>query len=261
MSVAFDVSTRHPSGQDTSTTSSATLPTTFSHAAAASGVKAIVLVLNCINSNSSGAWNTVTYGGVAMTLVRTAQNTAHAGRSVIYVLLAGIPQGTQTVSFGTTGSTSDQWFATCTSITAAADVEINAQGNTDTGTSTDQAITLTTTQPTCTLAGMHSGQLVVTAPTPKTGCTRQNYRQNGSGGGGTSLKRASVDAAGNVNIGMTAPSSVSFGIAAVALSEVAATQRNKTRVSGSFTDKPSKVKSSGTMVSKPTKVKVGGTFL
>lgn len=78
----------------------------------------------------------VTYGGVALTRIASAQITA-AGRAYMYFLGASIPTGAQTVSIGTTGGGATRW-AGIASVTAAADTQILVSGIIQTGTANPQ---------------------------------------------------------------------------------------------------------------------------
>lgn len=67
----------------------------------------------------------VTYGGVALTRVRTAADTAtEPGRADIWFLGAAIPTGNQTVSADLASATTDDIHFMSMSVTAAADTEV-----------------------------------------------------------------------------------------------------------------------------------------
>ena len=80
-------------------------PQTFSHAGGASPEGVLLLIAhNAISTDIIDG--PVTYGGTAMTRVRSDADTAgEPGRSYIYFLGSSVPTGTQTVSIGRTQST------------------------------------------------------------------------------------------------------------------------------------------------------------
>lgn len=98
-------------------------PQTWSHTAASSGVKGVVV---CINHGTSSTdhISAVTYGGVAMSRIQRNTDTAtEPGASEIWFLGSSIPQGTQTVS-ATCGATTDDIQFVSISFLASADLEV-----------------------------------------------------------------------------------------------------------------------------------------
>lgn len=96
MTVTVDVVTENVQAAD---------PQTFSHAGGGSPEGVLLLIAH--NSISTDIIDgPVTYGGTAMTRVRSDADTAgEPGRSYIYFLGSSVPTGTQTVSIGRTQAT------------------------------------------------------------------------------------------------------------------------------------------------------------
>lgn len=73
--------------------------------------------------------STMTYGGVSMTRVNTAQDAAtEPGRADIWFLGTGIPTGTQTVSADLTSATTDDIQFCCYVLYASGDMEVITSG-------------------------------------------------------------------------------------------------------------------------------------
>jgi hypothetical protein len=71
---------------------------------------------------------TITYGGVAMSLINEAHRaTGEFCNSYIYFLGIGIPTGAQTVVVNTSGGTEAKWVC-CVTVTAAKDTELAGIG-------------------------------------------------------------------------------------------------------------------------------------
>lgn len=86
--------------------------------------------------------STVTYGGVAMTRVRSDINaTAELGRTYLYFLGSGIPTGAQTVSVTSTGTTPK--YAVSHTFTANADTFVVASNGADLGVTANPSLTVT----------------------------------------------------------------------------------------------------------------------
>src|SRR5574343_758666 len=116
MAVAVRVATEHVRSDTTS-------PQTFSHAAAASGVKGVVVAI-VHGTSSTDHVSAVSYGGVALTRVVRATDTAtEPGAAELWFKGTGLSgvQGTQTVSY-TPGTTTDDIHAVCITLTGSADL-------------------------------------------------------------------------------------------------------------------------------------------
>lgn len=101
-------------------------PLTFTHTP--TGTPKGVLVFIDHGAVSTDLITSVTYGGVAMTRVRTAADTAtEAGRVYVYFLGANVPTGAQTVSIVHTGS-ADVKHAVSVTLTADADTYVTNVG-------------------------------------------------------------------------------------------------------------------------------------
>lgn len=97
-------------------------PYTFDHTPSGTP-RGIAVFLN--QATSGDMVSGVTYGGVAMSRVQIASDTAtEPWTCYCYFLGASIPTGTQTVSIDHTGGTSGTTAFYCVSVTAAADTEI-----------------------------------------------------------------------------------------------------------------------------------------
>lgn len=113
MAVAFDKVTEHSSGGAD--------PVTFDHTPIGTPRGIVVLIMN--NASSTDVVSSVTYGGVAMTRVRTDADTANEQmRTWVYFLGSSIPTGTQTVSIDATTTIAPECF--CVSVTADGDTEV-----------------------------------------------------------------------------------------------------------------------------------------
>jgi hypothetical protein len=115
--IAFDAGSEHPT--PTGTLSD---PTEWTHTPA--GTPRGIVVLLAHTTSSSDIVLAVTYGGVAMTRVRTdADVVGEVGRTYIYFLGSALPVGVQTISVDRTEATSPMWGAGAT-LTASADLEV-----------------------------------------------------------------------------------------------------------------------------------------
>src|SRR5687767_14850053 len=115
MAVAFDAASRSTTGFDNNTV-------TWTHTPVGTP-RGVVVIVGIEGASDQIA--SVTYGGVAMTRMRTAhRTTAEAGGCFGYFLGSGIPTGAQSVTVTTNPSTgSNDWAACCTTWTAAANTD------------------------------------------------------------------------------------------------------------------------------------------
>jgi hypothetical protein len=157
LAIAHDTATRFPATNGTTGVNSVDTTTgdrTFSHAGSASATAAVVMILDNVNTPVVSG---VLYGGVAMTLTTSAEDTSEAGEVWIYTLTGNpIPQGTQTVTLQ--GCTSAEKWATCCTMTGTMPY-VATSAATNTTTSANPTIALTTTAASSmAYAAAHDGQ-------------------------------------------------------------------------------------------------------
>ena len=102
-------------------------PWTFSHDQGTTAPKGVLLVI--VHGTTTQLVDTtaghVTYGGVTMTQVRrNTASTTEAGTVEVWFVGSGIPTGTQTVSIDLTSATTQDTYAMCLTLDAAADLEV-----------------------------------------------------------------------------------------------------------------------------------------
>jgi len=115
MPVAFDAATE-------SIRTTTTDPWTFDHTPVGTPRGVLVTAVNA--SSSVDRIVGITYGGQALTRVRTAADTAgEPGRTDIWFLGTGIPAGQRTVSVDLDSATTDDFQFVCITLTADADTE------------------------------------------------------------------------------------------------------------------------------------------
>ncbi len=118
MSIGFDAFSK--SGASVWTTS-----TSFTHTPVGTPRGIVIFVVQ--NGNDADGRGTVTYGGVSVTAVDHAEDTAtEFMASYSYFLGSSIPTGPQTVEFS--GWSADDHYAWVISLTAAADTTVEAHG-------------------------------------------------------------------------------------------------------------------------------------
>lgn len=172
----------------------------------------------------------VTYGGVAMTLVDHAEDTAgEQCRTAVYFLGTGIPTGAQTVSVTVSGS-NDKWAA-CETFTAPFDTQVGDFGIAE-ESQADPSVALSTTGPSFGVAVLTSGSNAPGDNVPNAGYTESNNHD-------FALLTASMihadaqDADGTFTIGWT---SLTDDVAMVALAiEQATTGYTLTTDGGTYT--------------------------
>ena len=208
MTVAFDAATEPA-------TFTTTTPYTFSHTP--SGTPAgILLEIDHGAVSTDLITGTVSYGGVAMSRVATAKDTAtEAGRSYFYFLGSGIPSGTQTVSISHTGS-SDVKHTTVASVTAAADTEIGGAGGWSENI-TNPAVTLGRYQEGLGFVVVYSGTPNVSDLTPLTGMTA--ISDNDYGAFMSRFDRETTASTGAFPIGYTTALNDDVALCAVSIQE------------------------------------------
>lgn len=211
MTVSVNAATEHVR---TGTTS----PQTFSHAGAASGVKGVVLAL-VHGTSSTDHVTAASYGGVAMTRIQRNVDTAtEPGAAELWFLGAGVPQGTQTVSY-TPGGTTDDFHAVAITLLGAADTEVVAQGGIDNNVA-DPSVTLAYGGRTCmAFAALYGGGAAPTSFTPNANCTTVHDHDLGAFYSEI-IRQTTADSANFAIGGTAATDDVAF--AAIAVSEVQA---------------------------------------
>ena len=216
MPITHDANTRFPLTDGLSGTNSVDTTTgdrTFSHAGSASATGAVVVVLCTGNTNTLTG---VLYGGVAMTLTATANDTSEAGRVDVYTLTnVDFPKGTQTVTLQGASATG-KWATANTVTTTQPRTRVHTSGNVDTTTAANPTVTLTTTRNTISYGGCHDGALAP-ATAVGTGCTLQHSNDYGALSANT-LRRTSEDLPGSIAVQATIGSD-DYCIAGVALEE------------------------------------------
>lgn len=163
MTITVDTSTENVR---TGTTS----PQTFSHAGAASGVKGVVLAI-VHGTSSTDHVSAASYGGVALTRKQRNTDTAtEPGAAELWFLGAGVPQGTQTVSY-TPGATTDDIHAVCITLLAADDTEVIDNDGVDNNVA-NPSVTLQYGGRSCmSFAALYGGGADGSAFTPNGNCT------------------------------------------------------------------------------------------
>jgi len=207
MAVAFDAST-------TSTRTATTDPYTFNHTPTGTPRGVVVAIMNYDTATDQIAG--VTYGGVAMTKIAMAADTAgEPTNTQFWFLGASIPTGTQTVSVDLTSATGDDMFMVCATITAGADTEVVDFDTLSEDQSNPQAVMTAGGRTAIAFAALASG--ADSAPTPLTGVT--NAHSNDSGSERQHFAYQTTPATGNFTIGWTLGSDdVSF--VALSISEL-----------------------------------------
>ena len=220
MTITHDTNTRFPAtegGTGVNSSDTTTGDRTFSHAGSTSA-KGAVVVLICTGNTTTVTG--VLYGGYAMTLRQTANDATELGRVEVYTLtnMSMFPTGTQTVTLQ--GCTATAKWAACSTVTSTLPLSaVNASNFKDTTTAADPTITVTTTAPTLTYAGLHGG-----AADPASYVVTANYTSQHSNDWGAlsarASRRTSEVAAGSIVHDFTFATSDDYCMAAVALSEV-----------------------------------------
>jgi hypothetical protein len=218
MTIAHDTNTRFPVTNGTTGVNSVDTTTgdrTFSHAGSASA-KGAVVALQC--TGNTAVVSGVLYGGVAMTLRQTANDTSEAGRVDIYTLedQASFPTGTQTVTLQ--GCTATGKWATCSTVTCSVGTRSRYHtGNAvNTTTAANPTVTLTTSVTSILYGGLHSG-----AAAPATAVDAANTLQHSNDYGAlvaNTLRYTSEVASGSRSLIATIASD-DYCIAGVALDE------------------------------------------
>ena len=159
---------------------------------------AVVVVQEGSTDQVSG----VTYGGLAMTRVRTDVRTAtEAGRVYIYFLGSGLPAGAQTVEVTLTG-TADTNGVSLT-VTAADNTAVDTSNGVDAGIIANPSLSITPTVAAMIFYGIFSG-LAAPVTTVETGSTHVAGKDYGTDS--AMWARKSVAAGGGTTIGYTASS-------------------------------------------------------
>ncbi len=152
-----------------------TSPLTFSHAGAASGVKGVLVAL-VHGASSTDHISAVSYGGVALGadhVIRAVDTAGEAGAAEIWFLGAGVPQGTQTVSY-TPDATTDDIHCVVITLLGDADLEI-IDSDSLSGDQADPSVTLQNTTKAgasaMAFAALYGGGLNAGSFTPNGNCT------------------------------------------------------------------------------------------
>lgn len=193
-------------------------PHTFSHAAAASGIKGVVFIAihgNTSNQHISG----VTYGGVALgSVVSVADSAGEPGRSEIWFLGTGVPQDDQTVSIAGLGGTANDYQFTVVTLLADKDTEV-IDFDSLVDNAADPSVTLNYGgRSAMAFAGLYSGHdAAPTSFTENGNCTR--LHDNDAGAFGQISFRQTTAGTSDFAIGGTATSD-DVALAAIAVAEV-----------------------------------------
>lgn len=147
-----------------------TSPQTFSHGGAASGVKGVVLAI-VHGTSSTDHVSAASYGGVAMTRAQRNVDTAtEPGAAELWFLGAGVPQGTQTVSY-TPGATTDDIHAVAITLLGADNLEVVDVDGIDNNVA-NPSVTLQYAGRTCmAFAALYGGGADGSAFAPNANCT------------------------------------------------------------------------------------------
>jgi hypothetical protein len=220
VAVVHDAQTRFPATDGTVGVNSVDTTTgdrTFSHAGAADA-KGAVVVLLCTGNTTTVTG--VLYGGVAMTLEETANDTTEAGRVEVYVLAdqASFPTGTQTVTLQ--GCTATQKWCTCSTVTCSVGTRsrLNASNFKDTTAAANPTLTVVTTATTLLYGGLHGGAASPASYVVTANYTSQFNNDYGALSARTS-RRTSEVASGSIVYDFSFATSDDYCIAAVALEE------------------------------------------
>ncbi len=142
-------------------------PFTFSHAGAASKVRAVMVMIQhgAVSTDLIGV-NSVSYGNVIMTRVaRGVDSVTEAGAAYNYFLGTGIPQGSQTVSIAHTGS-SDVKVAACVSFFGNTDTYVYDNQTINANQANPQVTLDTGARPSIAIANIYSGLLDTNSLSP-----------------------------------------------------------------------------------------------
>lgn len=145
MAVAFDaVSTSDRTGTSD--------PHTFTHTP--SGTPRGILLAFAQDPATSSDIDTITYGGVSMSRVVDASDTAdEPGMAEVWFLGSSIPTGAQTVQVDfVTASPTDDYLFLCVSVTASSDTEVVDSGIVEENQA-DPSVSLTYSSRTCLAVG------------------------------------------------------------------------------------------------------------
>jgi hypothetical protein len=162
--VMYDTGTEHVR---TGTTS----PQTFSHAAAASGVRGVVVAL-VHGTSATDHVSAVSYGGVALTrVVRTTDTVTEPGAAELWFVGTGLSgvQGTQTVSY-TPGATTDDIHAVCMTVLSDADLEVIDFDSTNTNAANPSLTLQYGSRTGLAFAALYGGGSAPSAFTPNGNC-------------------------------------------------------------------------------------------
>lgn len=160
---------------------------------------AVVVVQEGSTDQVSG----VTYGGVAMTRVRSDVRTAtEAGRTYLYFLGASVPTGARTVQVTLTG-TADTNAVSYTVTSAAVDTAVDVSAGADAGIIANPSLAISPTAAAVIYYGLFSG-LAAPVTTVQTGSTHVAGKDYGTDS--AMWARKSVAGAGATTIGYTAAS-------------------------------------------------------
>ena len=215
MTVAFGAVT--PTGAITAFTT--TTPFAFNHTP--SGTPRGVIVGIAHGSVSTDLITSVSYGGVAMTRVDSAVDTAtEPGRSYLYFLGASVPTGTQSVSIVHTGS-ADSKVAVCATVTAASDTEVGDFDKIDNDITNPQ-VTLTTTDASLRFGMLYGGKA---SPTDYTAVTdvvavASSPRIDFGANVAVFARQSSAASSGAMTFGYTSASSDDVAFVALAVQEL-----------------------------------------
>jgi hypothetical protein len=210
MTVAHDAATE-------SATFSTVSPFTFSHTPSGTP-RGILVVIQHGTVSTDLITGAVTYGGVAMTRISRAADTAgEPGATYAYFLGSGIPTGAQTVSI-THSATATLKIATVNSMTAAANTAVEVSNVIQADTANPQ-LALNSAVSALRYVGVYSGAVGPTSLTLLGGMTAVHSHDFGAFC--SRVDRETTASSGSFTIGYTAASD-DVGMVAVAIREVQA---------------------------------------
>lgn len=169
--------------------------------------------------------NGVTYGGVAMTQVNSAQDSAgEPGRCFAYFLGSSIPTGAKTVAVDQTGSTDSKYGAAVT-VTAATNTQLAGTGSAKVeGDTANPSVTITgISGASYGFGGLWSGQDAEASVTAGSGMTKRNSLDFGARTA-TIESSTNPNASGDLTIAFTVASE-DVAMVGIAIEEIAATRK------------------------------------
>ncbi len=226
-----------------------------------------VLVLIVQNQAVADNVSSVTYGGVALSRVRSTQDLTGAGdlgRSYIYLLSQGAPAGDQTlVVTYTSGVEAAIW---CITLNGSSEIGVVAHAGSGV-TADDPSVTLATPSAYdgVVYAVLYSGLAAAGVITAGSGYA---LRDGGVPGGhvfDSLSNRAALESGAksgaNVAAGFTTSASDDVALTAVAIESPSITSARMARTGGAFAFQPTFSRASGVFAERPVRLKAAGEFV